>query len=484
MGMGSRSATFNLGGARGYARGVQSPLSFRGGLAGALLPFALFLSGVGWLALSGAPDEKGFWPVLLAALTLGLVLARDRTRWCETALAGMGRPIVMLMILAWMLSGVLGALLAASGFVGSLAWLADAAHLTGPAYVAAAFLACALVATSTGTSFGTILLAGPLLYPAGGALGSSPAVLIGAILGGATFGDSISPLSDTTIASAGTQGADVGGVVRSRLKYVLPAGLCAVAASVLLDLAAPHAALAPGAHPALSPRGLPMLLIPCLVFFLLLRRRHLIESLLLGILATTLLALCLSLLTPQQLVFLDPAAFTAKGLIVDGMSRGLGASVFTILLIGLVETLVATGALERLVAFATRPGASPRSTELWIVGAVSGAVLLTTHSIVSMLAVGELARRGGEAAGLSPYRRANLLDMTVCTWPFLLPYCVPTILAASSSASGAAFGLPRVTPLEAGMNNTYAWALLVAVAVAVGTGFGRGEGKPARERAL
>jgi Na+/H+ antiporter NhaC len=454
---------------------LPSPLRFRGGLAGALAPLALFLGGVAWLALAGAPDERGFWPVLLAALTLGLLLARDRTRYCEAALAGMSRPIVAVMILAWMLSGVLGALLSAAGLVGSLSWLATALHLTGPLFVAASFVACALVATSTGTSFGTLLLAGPLLYPAGGALGASPPVLIGAILAGATFGDSISPLSDTTIASAGTQGADVGGVVRSRLKYVLPAGLCAVAASLLLALAAGPAVPASAAPAALSPRGLPLLLVPALVFFLLLRRRHLVESLLFGILAAALLSLALGLLHPRQLLSIDEAAFTAKGLIVEGMGRGLGATVFTLLLIALVETVQAAGLLEKVVAFASRPGASARATELWIAGAVSLAVLLTTHSIVSMLAVGEVARRGGEAAGLSPYRRANLLDMTVCTWPFLLPYCLPTILAAGTSAAGAPFGLPRVTPLQAGLYNTYSWALLLAVVLAITTGFGRGE---------
>ncbi len=58
-------------------------LDFRGGAAGALAPFLLFLAGVGWLGLSGAPDETGFWPVLLAALTLGLLLARDKRAYSE-----------------------------------------------------------------------------------------------------------------------------------------------------------------------------------------------------------------------------------------------------------------------------------------------------------------------------------------------------------------------------------------------------------------
>ena len=190
-------------------------LRFYGGTAGALAPFAVFLAGVTWLAFSGAPDERGFWPILLAALALGLMLARDRTAYAESTIGGMSQRIVLLMIMAWLLAGVLGALMNASGFVDALVWLAGRTGVSGRWFVLASFLVCCAVSTSTGTSFGTILLCAPLLYPAGGELGASPAVLIGAILGGATFGDNISPVSDTTIASATSQGADIGGVVRS-----------------------------------------------------------------------------------------------------------------------------------------------------------------------------------------------------------------------------------------------------------------------------
>ena len=113
----------------------------------------------------------------------------------------MAQPIVMLMIMAWLLAGVLSTLLGASGFVEALVWLARSGGVSGGAYVAAAFVVCCLVSTSTGTSFGTIMIGGPLLYPAGAAIGADPAMLDRRILGGATFGDSISPISDTTIAS-------------------------------------------------------------------------------------------------------------------------------------------------------------------------------------------------------------------------------------------------------------------------------------------
>jgi len=202
-------------------------------------------------------------------------------------------------------------------------------------------------------------------------VGANPDVLIGAILAGATFGDSISPISDTTIASAGTQGADIGGVVRSRLKYVVPAGLLAMLASAALDATRSSAAGAVAAAIPVSARGLPMLVVPALVIGLLVAQRHLIEGLLLGILATVVLGLALGLIAPSAIVHVDRASFGAKGLIVDGMGRGVGASVFTILLVGLVATLQATGALDRLVHWATRPGTTARGTEAWIVAAVS-----------------------------------------------------------------------------------------------------------------
>ena len=455
-----------------------SPLEFHGGLAGAFAPFVLFLAGVGWLGLAGAPDERGFWPVLLAALTLGLLLARDRSRYCDVVLAGMSRPIVMVMITAWLLAGALGAVMGRTGFVEALIWLARHAHLAGGWYVAASFLICAVVSTSTGTSFGTILICGPLLYPAGAPVGALPSALIGAILGGATFGDSISPISDTTISSAGTQEADIGGVVKARLKYVLPAGVVAVLAALLLGDGAAPAVGAATAAMAGSPRGLPMLAVPAFVIALLLNRRHLVEGLLLGVLAGAVLGVGLGLMPASALLRVEPGTFAAQSVIVDGLNRGVGVSVFTLLLIGMVAGVEATPALTRLVAFARRRTSSARGAETWIVGAVSGAVLLTTHSVVAILTVGDFAREAGARFGLSAYRRANLLDITVCTYPFLLPYFLPTILAANATASGVAFGMPRVSPLTAGMWNAYSWALAAMVVFAIVSGYGRGEHAP------
>ena len=445
----------------------------RGGAPGALAPFALFLTGVGWLAFSGAPDERGFWPILLASLALGLALARDRQRYADTLLAGMAQPLVMLMVLAWLLAGVLSTLLGAAGFVEALVWLTAQLGLSGGAYVTATFLACAIVSTSTGTSFGTILICGPLLYPAAAGTGADPLALAGAILAGATFGDSISPISDTTIASSGTQRVDIGGTVKARLKYVLPAGGAAALVYFTLGNGSP-AGLAHAA-PSAGAQGLPMIVVPLAIIGMLLARRHLVEALLAGIVLAIAVALPLGLVSPAQLLRVEPGSYAAKSLIIDGLERGIGVSVFTLLLVALVAGLEASGALQRLVGRAPDRSTHPARAEARIVAVLMAAVLVTTHSVVAILAVGDYARRAGAAAGIGGYRRANLLDVAACTWPFLMPYFLPTILMSGATAAGAAAGLPRVSALDAGLWNIYSWGLLVMLAVAVVGGYGRRE---------
>ncbi|MGB7492295.1 MAG: Na+/H+ antiporter NhaC family protein, partial [Thermoanaerobaculia bacterium] len=322
-------------------------LQFRGGWFGALVPFLVFLVGVAWLGLSGAPDEHGFWPILLVALIVAMLLAEDRGAWAETVIHGMSQPIVLLMIMAWLLAGVLASLMNASGFVESLVWVAGKLGLHGGGYTAAAFLISCLVATATGTSLGTIILCAPLLYPAAAGLGTDPVILMGAILGGATFGDNISPVSDTTIASATTQGADIGGVVKTRLRYALPAAAVALVFYVLLGGAQSSDTQALSVQG--NPSGLPMLLAPLLVVVLLIRRSHLLTGLLTGILTAAGIGLALGLLEPRQLLNIDPQAYTARGLIIDGMERGIGVSIFTLLLMGLVAGLEASGLLSRIV---------------------------------------------------------------------------------------------------------------------------------------
>jgi len=452
---------------QGYAKAPR--LRFVGGQAGALAPFVLFLSGVAWLAWSGAPDERGFWPLLVASIGLGLALARDRRAYAEALTRGMSQPLVALMILAWLLAGLMAQVLAGGGFVDSVVWLTAQAGLGSTGFVVASFLMCCLVSTATGTSLGTLLLCAPLLYPAGAALGATPAVLMGAILGGATFGDNISPVSDTTIASAGTQGAAIGDVVRTRLRYALPAAAAALVGYAWL---AGSGAGGPTLDDlAIGPRALPLLLAPLVALALLLNGRHLVHGLLAGAATAVVVSLAAGLLTPSDLLRVTPGQFRAEGVLLAGLERGVGVSIFTLLLMALVGGLEASGFLESLLDRMEERSHTLAAAEWRIFAAISAAVLITTHSVVALLAVGPLARRTGERVGLSAVRRANLLDLTVCTYPFLLPYCIPTVLAASLTVGAAP--APALSPWSVGLHNFHSWALLAMTLIAIATGYGR-----------
>ena len=252
-----------------------------------------------------------------------------------------------------------------SGLVHALVWAGAELGVSGGGFVLLAFLIAVLFSTATGTSLGTILICAPLLYPAVGVFGASPVALIGAILAGATFGDNVSPVSDTTIASATTQDAPMGGVVRSRLRYALPAALAAALILTLLGgaEAPPAAELVPGATLAGDPSALPMLLAPVAAFLMLWRGRGLVESLFAGVAVAVALALTLGLVTPAGLLYIDAGSFQARGLILDGMEGAVGIVIFTILLMGIVGAAQEAGLVDRLAGARGPWRAAPTARE-------------------------------------------------------------------------------------------------------------------------
>lgn len=436
-------------------------IRFYGGALGALFPFFVFVGGVITIALSGAPDERGFWPVLILALALGLVLCKDRTAFSEVVISGMSQKIVMIMITAWILASIIGILMTLTGFVEALIWLSQQLRLNGPGFVMASFLICCVVSLSTGSSFATILICSPLLYPTGGLLGAHLPVLAGAIIGGATFGDFIAPISDTTIASALSQDTEIGAVIKSRLRYVFPSTCIALVAYLVVSFGHGAQVVETTTSVMGTPEGLPMLLVPAVIIYLFLKGKHLLHGLLIGLLFGTLLGLVLGLLPFSELISLDLENYAAKSFVIDGIDRAIGLSIFTMLLMGLVATLKASGLLNRLVDFAAARAHTEQQAEGWIAGVMGIAVLLTTHSIVAILMTADFAKKTGERLNISKVRRANLLSLIACILPFALPYFIPVILMANMTHSGREYGIAQVNPLEVGLYNFMAWGLLV-----------------------
>jgi Na+/H+ antiporter NhaC len=448
-------------------------LEFYGGALGALIPFVVFIVGVVIIALSGAPDEKGFWPVLILAIGVGLILAKDKTAFSEVVISGMSQKIVMIMIMAWILASIIGILMTLTGFVEALIWLSDQLSLNGIGFVIATFIICCSVSLSTGSSFATILICSPLLYPAGGILGAHLPSLAGAIIGGAAFGDFIAPISDTTIASTLSQKAKIGATVKSRIKYIVPAALLALVCYTLTAIWFSDIGNADENVLSGKPEGLIMLLVPAFIIYLFLKGKHLLHGLLFGLLFGTVLGLISGFLPVEQLISLDLENFAAKSFVIDGINRAVGLSIFTILLMGLVATLKASGLMDKLVDFAALRTKTAKHAEGWIATVMSMAVLLTTHSIVAILMVTDFTNKTGEKFEIPKMRRANLLSLIACIFPFVLPYFIPVILMANMTATGKEFGIPQVSPFEVGLYNFMSWGLLVMAILTIFFGFGK-----------
>ena len=76
---------------------------------------------------------------------------------------------------------------------------------------------CAIVSVSTGSSWGTTATVGIALMGIGETMGINSAMVAGAVISGAYFGDKLSPMSDTTNLAAAMAGTDL----FTHIKYML-----------------------------------------------------------------------------------------------------------------------------------------------------------------------------------------------------------------------------------------------------------------------
>lgn len=150
--------------------------------------------------------------------------------FCETFTIGIKAmiPAIMILCLAWTLSGICSAdFLDIGGYVSSVV---GGSALVGTLMPVILFLVAAGLAFSTGTSWGTFGILIPIAFAVvGSADMDTLALSTSAILAGAVCGDHVSPISDTTIlASAGAQ-CDHINHVSTQIPYVICVSVCCVA---------------------------------------------------------------------------------------------------------------------------------------------------------------------------------------------------------------------------------------------------------------
>ncbi len=448
----------------------KSPsLEFYGGTLGRLMPLLIGVVFIG-IAATHQANIQGYVMAFFMGLIGGVVFAKDQQAYGRALIKGLAKPMFGVIALAVILASVSGALLSKSGLIQTLAVYLIDLGLTGKVFVAATFVLTCLVSFATGTSVGTYFVVGPILYPIACLVGADPAFAIGAIVAGAAFGDNLSPISDTTIASATTQAVDIGGVVRTRTKYSIPVAVIAFFLYLFFGGQSGSAHAITGLGLQAAPRTILMLTVPATIIFLTLRGKHLITSLSWGVVIGVVVALLGGVFKPVDLLRF-PAPFKVQGILLDAIMGSLPTVAFLLAMFPLLGVMEENGVIESIAGMTGRLAGSVRKTEATIVGSIGLLCMITGVISVAMLALGDIIRDMGGRCGIDGYRRANLMDCTGVTFCFIVPWTVHAIVPAmiTSQAQGAVAVAPAVIPLH----NFYSWVMLVFLIFAIITGYGR-----------
>ncbi len=134
---------------------------------------------------------------------------------------GLGAMFIFILI------GVVIAAFLESGTISSIVYYSlDIIH---PAvFLPSSLLICSLMSLAVGTSWGTVGTAGVILIGVGGAMGIPLPIVAGAVVSGATFGDKLSPISDTTNLAAVAAGTDLYKHIKSMLYTTIPTYLICI----------------------------------------------------------------------------------------------------------------------------------------------------------------------------------------------------------------------------------------------------------------
>ena len=461
-------------------------LEFHGGIFSAVLPFILFIAScIVFFVILQYYEMIALALGAFVALIIGSLLSKNWSKYWDAVVAGMSQPLINTLALIFIVVGIFAKMMAKSGVADGFVWLGMKLGLHGSLFCAFTFLIAALIASATGTSFGTIFTCFPILYPSGILLGASPVFLAGAILSGAILGDNIAPISDTTIASAGSQSfkngknADIAGVVASRLKYVAVAapiafvlflifgGKGAISTTETVDLISQYS----------NPTGLAMLIPVAVLLIIAFKTGSIFIAVTWGLLSGCVVALPLGLFGFKDIVCYSDGALS--GFLIEGINNMVGTVIFLYGMSGIMGILNASGALDKLVEALQKSKITSTEwgTELVIcLGGIVSGICMGSAAAPAVLMFAPVAQRIGETHDLHPYRRANILSSSTFTIPVIIPATSAFIFVAISAVNGVigeySF-IPDLNPASFVYSTFYAWTMLATVLLFIFTGIGR-----------
>lgn len=306
------------------------------------------------------------------------------------------------------------------------------------------FIIAAFVATAMGTSMGTIAAVAPIAADMAVKAHLPLAVAVGAVVGGAMFGDNLSMISDTTIAATRTQGCAMKDKFIMNFKIALPAALLTIILMIIFGVS--------GQIPAGLQYNVLKIFPYLAVLILALVGMNVFLVLILGILLAGVIGLADGSFTL--------IGFTQK--IYEGFGSMQEIFILSLLIGGLAALITKEGGIDYLLDAIRRRIKSVKGAELGIGALVSVADICTANNTVAIVITGPMAKKISDENGVDPRRSASMLDIFSCVWQGIIPYGAQLLLAGSIS---------KLSPIEIMPTLYYPYLLGIMALVAIGFGF-------------
>lgn len=391
----------------------------------ALLPLGVFLV----LFVGSGIITGDFYkmPALVAFLIAGgIALLFNKKENLETKMnvfcKGAGDTNIILMVIIFLLAGAFSSVAKAMGGVDSTVNL-SLSILPSNLLVAGLFIIGCFISISMGTSVGTIAALAPIALGVAQKTGIPVPLVIGAVVGGAMFGDNLSMISDTTIAAVRTQGCELKDKFKMNFLIVLPA---AIATAIILTVVTlGYGNIATQSYEYDIIKVLPYILV----------------------LAGALIGVNVFVLLGSGILFAGAVGIISNSFgilgFIGAISEGLGGmyelSLLVIVVGGVVSLIKFNGGIDYILHFITSKIKSKKGAEFGIAALVSVIDLCTANNTIAIVIAGPLAKDIAEKYDIDPRKTASILDIFSSCWQGVIPYGAQLLTAA---------GIAGISPVE------------------------------------
>lgn len=357
----------------------------------------------------------------LISAIYSVIICKEKTieKKVDVFSEGVGDKNVMMMVWIFILAGAFASTARA---IGSIDATVNATLMIIPEKLifAGLFLASCFVSMAIGTSVGTIVALVPIAAGIAAETDMSVSLITAIIVGGAFFGDNLSFISDTTIASTKTQGCDMSDKFKMNIRLALPAAIIALAMYIFLGMQVESA-------PELQSPDIMLVLPYVLIIALALSGLNVMLVLLIGLVFNSLIGLFNGSLT--WLTLLES--------IGDGITGMMELIIVTLLASGVLAVIRHNGGIDYIVRVLTKRISSRRAAEATIAGLVCLSNLCTANNTIAIITAGGIAKDISTRFGIDPRRTASLMDTFSCFVQSIIPYGAQLLMASGLAGVSA-----------------------------------------------